>query len=97
MDRESIFKDDKWSAPKDYSRTRGLIDDIRLAQLEVARRKKENEELPSSAATVQVAQPPLEMPIPQSPAGGGKAATPSAPAGPGGGGGIPARPTVIER
>jgi general secretion pathway protein D len=96
MDRESIFKNDKWTAPKDYSRTRGLVDDIRLAQLEVARRKKESEETPPSAATVQVAQPPLEMPVPQSPAGGGKAATPSTPTAPGGTG-IPARPTVIER
>ena len=101
MDRESIFKNDKWTAPKDYSRTRGLVDDIRLAQLEVARRRKESAETPPSGATVQIAQPPLEMPVPQSPASSGKAAatpsTPSTPSTPGGGGGIPARPTVIER
>ena len=43
----------------------------------------------------QVAQPPLDMPVPQSPSGASPRPgnTPS----PGGGGGVPARPTVIER
>ncbi|MDB5217401.1 MAG: hypothetical protein JWO86_5328, partial [Myxococcaceae bacterium] len=95
MDRESIFKDDKWTAPKDYSRARGLLSDIRLAQREVARKKKESDEAEAPTEKVQVAQPPLEMPVPQSPAGGAK--PPSPPTAPGGGGGIPARPTVIER
>lgn len=101
MDRESIFRGDKWAPPKDYSRTRGLLSDIRLAQRKVAHEKKESEETPPSAETVQVAQPALEMPVPQSPTGGVKGgATPaskSAPSPTGGGPGIPARPTVIER
>jgi len=41
MDRESIFADDKWSAPKDYTRTRGLLGDIRQAHLAVLVKKKE--------------------------------------------------------
>ena len=96
MDRESIFKDDKWSPPKDYSRTRGLLSDIRLTQRAIALKKKENDEMPTSVETVQVAQPPLEMPVPQTPAGGGAKPTAPSPA-PGGGPGLPARPTVIER
>jgi general secretion pathway protein D len=102
MDHESIFKDDKWTPPKDYSRTRGLLSDIRLTQRAIALKRKENEETPASVQTVQVAQPPLDMPVPQTPAGGGnRGASPASPAAaaplPGGGPGIPARPTVIER
>ena len=37
---------------------------------------------------------PLELPVPQTPAGNGK---PSAPSPPGGGPGVPAKPTIIER
>jgi general secretion pathway protein D len=90
MDRESIFASDDWAAPRDYAKTRGLLGDIRLTQREVARKVQENAELAPSAATVQVAQPPLEMPVPQSPSGGAR------PAG-GAGVAVPARPTVIER
>jgi general secretion pathway protein D len=104
MDRESIFANDKWTAPKDYTRTRGLLSDIRLTQRAIAQQRQESEEVAPSGATVQVAQPPLEMPVPQAPSqggfkGGGTPASPSpTPATtPGGGPGIPARPTVIER
>jgi len=92
MDRESIFADDNWSAPKDYARTRGLLGDIRQAHLAVLVKKKEAEDAAPRVEDRQVAQPPLEMPVPQSPSGVG--AKPSAP---GGGPGVPARPTVIER
>lgn len=91
MDRESIFAHDDWAAPRDYAKTRGLLGDIRLTQREVARKIQESAERAPSAATVQVAQPPLEMPVPQSPSSGG-----TKPAG-GAGAAVPARPTVIER
>jgi general secretion pathway protein D len=96
MDRESIFADDKWSPPKDYSRTRGLLGDIRQAHLAVLVKKKEAADAAPRLDSGQVAQPPLEMPVPQSPSGAGaKPGSPSS--GPGGGVGVPARPTVIER
>ena len=93
MDRESIFKEDKWAPPKDWTRTRGLLGDIRLAQRAVVTKKKEQDALAPRAETVQVAQPPLDLPVPQTPAGNTKPSSPS----PGGGPGVPARPTIIER
>ena len=93
MDRESIFQHDTWAAPKDYTKTRGLIGDIRLAQRTVAAKKKELDEAVPAAATVQVAQPPMDLPVPQTPAG--NAPKPSAPSG--GGPGVPAKPTILER
>ncbi len=97
MDRESIFTDDKWSAPKDYTRTRGLLGDIRQAHLAVLVKKKEAEDASPRMEGGQVAQPPLDMPVPQSPSGVG--AKPGSPSTPGGSGAVvvPARPTVIER
>ena len=97
MDRESIFADDKWSAPKDYTRTRGLLGDIRQAHLAVLVKKKEAEDASPRMEGGQVAQPPLDMPVPQSPSGVG--AKPGSPSTPGGSGAVvvPARPTVIER
>ena len=97
MDRESIFTDDKWSAPKDYTRTRGLLGDIRQAHLGVLVKKKEAEDAAPRAEGGQVAQPPLDLPVPQSPAGVG--AKPGSPSTPGGSGAVvvPARPTILER
>jgi general secretion pathway protein D len=95
MDRESIFKGDTWTPQKDYSRTRGLLGDIRQAHLAVLVKKKEADDATPRVEDKQVAQPPLEMPVPQSPSGGGARVKP--PSAPGGGPGVPARPTVIER
>ncbi len=96
MDRESIFANDKWSAPKDYTRTRGLLGDIRQAHLAVLVRRKDAEAAAPRSEGGLVAQPPLDMPVPQSPSGAG-ARPGAAPGSTGGGGGVPARPTVIER
>ncbi len=93
MDRESIFADDHWAAPKDYAKTRGLLGDIRMAQRAVVAKKNEQDALFPTRDTVVVAQPPLDLPVPQTPAGNQKPATPSLP--PAGGGA--ARPTIIER
>jgi general secretion pathway protein D len=95
MDHESIFTNVKWTPPKDYARTRGLLDEIRLTRLAVEQKKRDDAAAAPRGETGQIAQPPLEMPVPQSPAGGAKPAT--APAAPGGGVAVPAKPTVIER
>jgi hypothetical protein len=46
------------------------------------------------AEGAQVARPPLDMPVPQTPAGGSRPASTSPPAG---GVSAPAKPTIIER
>ncbi|MDB4933455.1 MAG: hypothetical protein JWP87_427 [Labilithrix sp.] len=91
MDHESIFTNEKWTPPKDYTRTRGLLSEVRLAQLAVEQKRKEESEKVPAGEVGQVPQQGLEMPVPQSPGG----AKPQA--APGGGGGVPAKPTVIER
>ncbi len=91
MDRESIFKDDHWTSPKDWHRTRGLLADIRQAEREVIERRKDAAAAAPREESVQVAQPPLDLPVPQN------AGAPSKPASPGGGASAPAKPTIIER
>lgn len=102
MDRESIFNEStEWAAPRDYTRTRGLLGDIRLNYLAVAQKRKDDAEAAPRSEERQVARPPMELPVPQSPMSTGSGAGPSkpgsTPATPGGGPGVPARPTVIER
>lgn len=96
IDRDTVFSGQEWSAPKDWSRTHGLIADIRLAQRDVAIRIAEAEAAAPATAEKTVAQPPLDLPVPQMPSGGGggKAGSPPTPSG-----GIanPARPGVLER
>jgi hypothetical protein len=70
------------------------VGDIRLAQREVALRQKEAAEAAPRAQIGLVAQPPLELPVPQGAGGARPAATPAAPTP---GGASPARPTIIER
>ncbi|CAN5802709.1 type II secretion system secretin GspD [soil metagenome] len=92
MDRESIFKDDHWAPPKDWAKTRGLVADIRLAQRIVVEKRKEADAAAPREESVQVAQPPLELPVPQN-AGSSPKPGPA----PGGGPGVAAKPTIIER
>lgn len=106
MDRESIFNEStEWAPPRDYTRTRGLLGDMRLTQRVMEQKRRDGAESAPRGEEQQVARPPLDMPVPQSPAGTGTAGTGTgtgkpgvAPApGSGGGAGIPARPTVLER
>lgn len=96
IDRETVFTGKEWSAPKDWSRTHGLIADIRLAQRDVAVRIAEAEAAAPAAAERVVAQPPLDLPVPQMPAGGSGGGSKSPPT-PTGGIANPARPGVLER
>jgi general secretion pathway protein D len=94
MDHESIFSNMKWAPPKDYSRTRGLVGDVRQAQLAVAAKQKEVAEAVQDREVGQTPQEGLDMPVPQSPAGG-SGSKPAAPSG--GGVAVPAKPTIMER
>ena len=90
MDRESIFRDDHWTSPKDWHRTHGLLADIRQAERQVSERRKEAAAAAPRAETVQIAQPPLDLPVPQN---AGVTPKPPAPTG----ATTPAKPTIIER
>jgi len=90
MDRESIFRDDHWTSPKDWHRTHGLLADIRQAERQVSERRMEAAAAAPRDATVQIAQPPLDLPVPQN-----AGVTPKPPAATGAS--TPAKPTIIER
>jgi general secretion pathway protein D len=103
IDRESMFDArNEWTPPKDFTRTRGLLGDIRLAQRAVEQKRRDEAAASPSGNEHQVERAPLEMPVPQSPAGIGKPAAPTTPPSapqvvPGGGATVRAHPTVIER
>ncbi len=92
MDRDTIFTGASWTAPKDWTRSRGLLSDMRLAQRDVEQRRKEAAEREPGAAERSIAQPPLDLPVPQGHGGTGTKTGPL-PAGVTG----PARPASIER
>ncbi|MDB4946495.1 MAG: hypothetical protein JWP97_6029 [Labilithrix sp.] len=97
MDRETIFTNDAWSPPHDWTRTRGLLADIRGATRAVEEKRREDAALGlPTAAPASLAREPLELPVPQSPASSGSAAPPPKVTPPVGGA-TPARPTIIER
>ena len=90
MDRESIFRDDHWTSPKDWHRTHGLLADIRQAERQVIERRKEAAAAAPRDESVQIAQPPLDLPVPQN--AGASPKPPAAAAT-----GTPTKPTILER
>lgn len=105
MDRETIFAHDGWKPPRDWSRTRGLLADMRQASRTVDERRRGQEALGLPDANPKtVAQQPLELPVPQSPSSSAPASPASTPGAPKptttsttSGGATLARPGIIER
>ncbi len=95
IDRETVFNGHDWTPPKDWARTRGLLADIRLSQREADARIAEAAAATPPNGDRVVAQPPLDLPVPQMPSAGGR--SPSSPPTPSGGIANPARPGVLER
>lgn len=76
LDRYFVFNSD-WQPPRDYSRTNGLVEEIRQAFAELAERRRiELESMPSDAKTHQPTEP-LDLPVDP---GAGPAGTTGAPA-----------------
>ncbi|MBS2020340.1 MAG: type II secretion system secretin GspD [Deltaproteobacteria bacterium] len=96
VDRETVFTGQEWAPPRDWSRTHGLVADIRLAQLDAARRIAEAEANAPGAAGPIAAQPALDLPVPQHPQGS-STTTASKPPTPVGAVANPSRPGVLER
>jgi general secretion pathway protein D len=94
LDRYFVFSDQKhYEPPLDYSRTSGLVETIRQAYLDLADRKRLEDETRPRDVRVHDAQQPIEMPLtPTPPLGGRHPAGPAAPAGPGGVGAPPIAP-----
>jgi general secretion pathway protein D len=89
LDREAIFSEaQKWSPPKDWRRTRGLLADTRLAHRDVDRRRTEAAAL-APRPVEPTATAPLDLPVPQGSARGDRPPSPAPPA--------PAKPSVVER
>lgn len=88
VDREAIFGEGaKWSPPHDWRKTHGLLGDVRLAQRDVDRRRREAVELaPRGIEATRSA--PLELPVPQAAARGDKPQAPPP---------SPSRPTLVEK
>lgn len=80
LDRYFVFNSD-WQPPRDYSRTNGLVEEIRQSFAEMAEeRRLELESMPSDAKTHQPTEP-LDLPMDVGP-GPATAPTPAAPARP---------------
>ena len=62
IDRYFVFGGADWDPPKDFSRTNGLVEEIRQTHFRIAeRRRLELESMPTEAKTVE-ATAPIEMP-----------------------------------
>lgn len=85
IDRQAIFTEGtNWKPPRDYARTNGLVEAVRQTQLEMARRKKLEEETRPRGTKTHEPGTPIALPT----IGGGSSsgdpmATPDAGGGPG--------------
>jgi general secretion pathway protein D len=81
LDRYFVFNGD-WQPPRDYSRTNGLVEEIRQAFAQMAEQHRlELEGMPSDAKTHQPTEP-LDLPVDVGPSGPAPAAPGAAPAAP---------------
>ncbi len=81
LDHYFVFSDqNEYEPPKDYSRTNGLLEDIRRSYSDAEDQKRLDDlTRPRELKTHEPGQP-LELPMPVSSGGGGAAAAPAAPA-----------------
>lgn len=82
LDRYFVFATDTWEPPTDYSRSNGLVEEIRQAQLEWKENKRLEEESKPSAPMEHEPRDPIALPVDVSdttPPGRGAPAAPKAP------------------
>jgi general secretion pathway protein D len=70
LDRYFVFSDSDYTAPKDYSRTNGLLEDIRQSYRGVEEKRKMEELTKPKQLKTHTPQTPLEMPASARSAGG---------------------------
>jgi general secretion pathway protein D len=84
LDRYFVFSDQRrYEPPVDFSRTNGLVEDIRQSMLDVEERRKLLQDSKPKREMVHAPGSPIEW-VPQGSSGGGGAAPPSADTGGGG-------------
>jgi general secretion pathway protein D len=62
LDRYFVFSEQEWTPPRDWSRTNGLVEDIRKAYSEIERNRILEEEANSSSFADRGMSEPLELP-----------------------------------
>jgi general secretion pathway protein D len=84
LDRYFVFTSDDWSPPKDYTRTNGLVEDVRQAYFEIEEQIRLEEESAPREQREHAPSAPIELPANVRERAGGAPATPApapAPAG----------------
>lgn len=79
LDRNFVFSGEDWKAPRDYSRSNGLIEDVRQSSFEMAEAARLEAEAQPSVSEKHLPLSPIDLPS-DSPTGG--AAAPAVPAAP---------------
>jgi general secretion pathway protein D len=62
LDRYFVFTEDSWSPPRDWSRTSGLVEDIRQSYADVAEQQRLEEESRAPAYLVREPSDPIDLP-----------------------------------
>ncbi|MBN2196572.1 MAG: type II secretion system secretin GspD [Polyangiaceae bacterium] len=88
LDRYFVFARDAWEPPKNYTRTNGLVEEIRQTYFEIEERERLEAESQPLAKEEHIPSEPIELPVTTVPTGGAKgsssrgakpAATPASP------------------
>lgn len=80
LDRYFVFSGQDWKPPRDYSRTNGLVEDIRQAYMQLDERVRLEEEASPTSKKEHKPSEPIELPHVVKPGGAGAAPPPAAPA-----------------
>ncbi len=78
LDRYFVFEGSEWEPPKDWSRTNGLVEDIRQAYFKVAERQRLEDESQPKQKLEHAPTEPIDLPSEVKPGGGGVAPQPAA-------------------
>jgi general secretion pathway protein D len=76
LDRYFVFSGQDWKPPRDYSRTNGLVEDIRQAYMQLDERVRLEEEASPTSKKEHKPSEPIELPHVVKPGGAGAAPTP---------------------
>jgi general secretion pathway protein D len=82
IDRYFVFADSEWQPPRDWSRTNGLVEDIRQAYAEIEEQARLEEESQPPDDTERVPSAPIELPSAVREGSGAQLAPKAAPAAP---------------
>jgi general secretion pathway protein D len=80
LDRYFVFSGEDWEPPKDYSRTNGLVEDVRQANYDIAEQLRLEEESKPGELLEHAVTDPIELPGASRVSGGPRTAPAPAPA-----------------